>query len=281
MPKRSQPVELNKFQKGLITEASLLESPIGSTRTEKNFTINSDGSRQRRLGVNFETSYEYNSVGEFDDTDFTNLQAYNSHIWKNVAGRSDVSVVAVQSGPSLTFYRVIDEISPNYISRIDVSIGGSVSLTQQQFGFSDVNGFLIIATGEERLLKIEATFDANDVISLAASFVTLRIRDLFGVEDLDGTYDLRSDNEIGRSPTSLTDPHRYNLRNQSYAISRWNRTWGFTDPVNTHFNVTGTYPSNAMNMWQGIEGSLSGTDYVEFYHPEWMTSSKKGILERK
>ena len=44
------------FVKGLITEASALSFPENASIDEDNFVLNRDGSRQRRLGFDYEES---------------------------------------------------------------------------------------------------------------------------------------------------------------------------------------------------------------------------------
>ena len=53
MPRQTVPAEVNTFVKGLITEASPLTFPENASLDELNFILNKDGSRQRRLGMEF------------------------------------------------------------------------------------------------------------------------------------------------------------------------------------------------------------------------------------
>ena len=45
------------FVKGLVTEANQLTFPENASVDEANFVLNRDGSRYRRLGVDYETGY--------------------------------------------------------------------------------------------------------------------------------------------------------------------------------------------------------------------------------
>ena len=49
--------EYNTFIKGIITEASPLTFPENASSDEENFVLNRNGSRRRRLGVDYETDY--------------------------------------------------------------------------------------------------------------------------------------------------------------------------------------------------------------------------------
>jgi hypothetical protein len=45
--------EISSFIKGFITEASPLNFPADASRDEENFELNVNGSRDRRLGIDF------------------------------------------------------------------------------------------------------------------------------------------------------------------------------------------------------------------------------------
>ena len=56
-------VQNNTFVQGLITEASPLAHPKNASSDEINFKLNRDGSRDRRLGIDFEDGFVLNSTG--------------------------------------------------------------------------------------------------------------------------------------------------------------------------------------------------------------------------
>ena len=49
--------DYNTFVRGIITEANALTYPENASIDEENFVLNKDGSRQRRLGMDFEADY--------------------------------------------------------------------------------------------------------------------------------------------------------------------------------------------------------------------------------
>ena len=65
-------VEITSFSKGFLTEASPLNFPADATRDEENFELNINGSRDRRLGVDFENNYQLRSTG-YNSTDLKGL----------------------------------------------------------------------------------------------------------------------------------------------------------------------------------------------------------------
>ena len=55
MPQSNQTAEFNTFVGGLVTEASPLTFPENASIDEANFELNKDGSRVRRLGMDYES----------------------------------------------------------------------------------------------------------------------------------------------------------------------------------------------------------------------------------
>ena len=56
------------FVKGLITEANQLTFPDNASIDESNFVLNRDGSRTRRLGLDYENDFGIVNTG-YEDTD--------------------------------------------------------------------------------------------------------------------------------------------------------------------------------------------------------------------
>ena len=54
MARQKAKKEYNTFVKGLTTEAGPLTFPENASLIDENFVLNRDGSRQRRLGLNYE-----------------------------------------------------------------------------------------------------------------------------------------------------------------------------------------------------------------------------------
>ena len=55
MPLQGGTKEYNTFVKGIVTEASALSFPENASKDEDNFQLYRDGSRQRRLGCDYES----------------------------------------------------------------------------------------------------------------------------------------------------------------------------------------------------------------------------------
>ena len=82
------------FVKGLITEANQLTFPDDASVDEANFVLNRDGSRYRRLGVDYESDYTLTSTG-FTATDIKEGKQ-SFHQWASPGGDTTVSLGIVR-----------------------------------------------------------------------------------------------------------------------------------------------------------------------------------------
>lgn len=93
-------VTLAPFTGGLNTEVSLLSDSYNTTVAEKNFYITQQGTRQKRLGIDFEPLFKFNSTALADDyKDF----GYSCYEWKR-PGTYPSSLYVIQCGRYLYFY---------------------------------------------------------------------------------------------------------------------------------------------------------------------------------
>lgn len=243
MARQSSAVEVNKFNAGLITDASPLTAPDNSSLDENNMVLNIDGSRNRRLGLDFEAdgdSITTNKSGSsFDNTAITTFK------WDNAGGDPEKSLLVVQTGNQIKIFDLgILPLSDALISTQNFPS----SSDGDRFSFAVVDGVLVIATGQKNIYSM--TFSPPNII--VNYTYRLLVRDLFGVEDVSVTgADLTRGTEVQNRVTTLTDNHLYNLRNQSWGIPRIGSSAEIvSDPVEGFQNATpGTlYPSNADNV---------------------------------
>ena len=117
------------FIKGLVTEASPLTFPENASIDEQNFVLNRDGSRSRRLGVDYEDNYGIKATG------FTAAQLASGrqsfHRWDTPSGDTTVSIGVVRVNDKLWF---VDLLTNNPSNNL-LNGGSSISLT----GLSDSN----------------------------------------------------------------------------------------------------------------------------------------------
>jgi hypothetical protein len=108
MTRQVAPLEVNSFVQGLITEASPLTFPENASIDEDNFELLRDGSRRRRLGMDYEESYQIvtTSVNNPEGGEL----AVNTFNWKNAGGVPDKELLVVQTGQNLRVFDV--DVSP-------------------------------------------------------------------------------------------------------------------------------------------------------------------------
>ena len=226
-----QPTEF-RFANGILTEVNLLDFPEGASVDEVNFNMNTRGERTRRFGMDFEDAAVYFDTGLTEnELKRANITTY---LWNNADNDSDVSLIVVGIENTLWFF----DAGPDNTSANQRNSGSTVTLTGgdgQPLQFAAVAGDLYIANGSQSVQIL--TYDSStDLITLSQA--RIKIRDLFGVQD---------DLESSERPTTLTNTHNYNLRNQGWP-QYWNGSRPDRDPVAQTFSDRGFYPSNG-DIW--------------------------------
>jgi len=249
MSRQAAPVEINKFIGGLNTDASPL-SPTPETGMfaleMENYILNIDGSIRRRLGLDYETGWQSVSTNKAGDV------VFNSFKWENAGGAPENNILVVQIGRLLKFFLLNGGETVSNKLIFTHELGFTTDSTT--FSFCVADGVLVVASNEPYPIFYEYK---NGTITFSAG-VTLKIRDFFGVEDKINGFDLYGGSGVQARPTVLTNPHLYNLRNQSWGISRIDGenssdgTPAPNDPVNIfavpHAALNkpgGTFPSNS------------------------------------
>lgn len=237
MSRQTLPVEVDRFNAGLFTDANPLTSPAGTMLDAVNVELNIDGSIRRRYGMD----YAFNSPSI--TTNVANADTINTAIttftWSNAGGDPNIALYCVQVGQQLTIMTMDD---------VNVTAANQFSFTSpatQPFSYAVVDGILVIANNQKTPTTISYDTGAH---TFSTSTTTLKIRDLFGVDD--GA--ITTINQVITRPTSLSALHTYNLRNQTWGVPRIlgvpaaSTTPAPTDPI-TDFKATSStlYPSNA------------------------------------
>lgn len=233
MARQLQAAEVNTFIKGFITEASPLTFPANATIDEKNMTLNRDGSRQRRLGMDYEVDYNVRQVLNTDDD-----AAFTAFRWTDVGGIHDKTIQCFQVGRYLLFFD--NDVVP-LSSGIVYTHTFTVMDEQKHMDFTLIDGLLIVVNGEHDVHTFE--YVSGSIVYLAHH---IHGRDVWGVEDT-----LLTQEKIGTRPTSLSDEHVYNLRNQTYAFPRMYHGGGLLvdDPIERQWLEKNEYPSNSDSIY--------------------------------
>ena len=168
---------VNNLIKGLITEAGELTFPEGASVDELNCSLSRDGSRSRRLGVQFETGATTSS--------FTvdPAEVFSVGQWDNPGGIAGLTFMVVQAGATLYFYNSgVAPYSGQYT-------GLSVDLTPYQI--SGANAALVrvevatiassLVVASEAIDTIYLTYDGSTISTTQIEF---RIRDFEWLSDV-------------------------------------------------------------------------------------------------
>ena len=202
-------VEVNQFVGGLITDASPLTYPENMSFVDINMELNSDGSRQRSLGIDYEPNHQIIDSG-FTSSSVSSI-ATKTYKWENVGGDPSLTFICVQIGNKVSFFN-------GGSVNLSASLIGTKTFTSSpidvKYSFTSVDGDLIIATGVADI----TTVTYNGTLSYTTD--RIKVRDFWGVDDFDGSTDLTVGTGLQRRPSSLTNAHQYNLRNQGFAIPR-------------------------------------------------------------
>jgi len=250
MARSSSAIEVNKFIAGLITDANPLTFPDNASIEEENFILNIDGSRERRLGLDFEEDTTAITTGVSDAA--TVEPAFSAYKWDNAGGDPDKSLLVIQLGIEIKFFDL--DTTPICAGFINTHSFGSADGTQN-FSYATVDGILVVTTGQKQITSFEYTAPST----ITSTDTTLLIRDLFGVEDVISVdlYD-----RLDVRPSSTTSAHTYNLRNQTWALPRpQGNTEAPDDPI-TYFKTQSSslYPSNSDTVNSVLYADTNDTD---------------------
>ena len=260
MPKPSARAEINSFVGGLITEASPLNFPPNASRDEANFELNRDGTRDRRLGLDYEPLGVLQDVsniyGGNSSTPFT------SYIWKGAGGNTFNELVVVQVAYVLYVYN--SKVSP--ISAGSVGVIYNAALVSE-CSFTTVDGKLVVASGQEDVAVVTYNESAAIGSRFTVSKVRLLVRDLWGIQ-VTGDTRFETDPKYQGAQAGAKDPkHYYNLQNQSWGLPRRDGSNTLDDPITIYNNFFGRFPSNTEVVWTGLQFQpvVNGVTFERMY----------------
>jgi hypothetical protein len=236
------------FTKGLITEASPLTFPENASIDEENFVLNRNGSRSRRLGLDYEGGYALTSTGFTSSSLATGKQSF--HKWDTPGGDTTVAIGVVRILDKLWFIDLLTTApSTNFLN------GGS-SITLSGLGTGEIetatiNNKLIIVSEDLTYPVLLAYNSTTDVVT--QSNITVEVRDIWGIDD--GLL-------VNQRPSTLSDAHKYNLRNQGWSPTVQTSTGA--DAIDRTFTQLTVYPSNADTWITGKITNPSSGDFEKY-----------------
>ena len=253
MAKQLAPVEISNFVAGLNTDAGPLTFPDNTSISEENFVLNVDGSRNRRLGMDYEDNYVEVSTGITYDS--VTAQGHTTFTWHNAGYDTDNTLLVVQFGNEIKFFNlnnliISSEVIDTYTFAADTEY--------RKFSYAVVDSILTVAVGESTITSFEYDSALN---TISSSTSTLKIRDLFGVSVTIGGSDLQDGNNISERPSTINDSHKYNLRNQSWAEPRRaSNTETSLDPISHFFSTASVYPANSDSVNKALYPDANDAD---------------------
>jgi hypothetical protein len=221
MARAKTQIERNAFVRGLITEASPLTFPENASIDERNFILNRDGSRQRRLGMDFENENTLiQTAGNYVTFPDYNINTFK---WDNVNNDPTVSLGVIQVGNVLWFVDLFTTTLSNNVKNggagftINTANVGFTASGTTLMDFTSIDGTLIVAS-QEFDNPIAITYDVGED-EVTAIQIEIDVRDIWGVSD--GLA-------VDERPSTLDDTHKYNLLNQGWPLSRITASLGNT-----------------------------------------------------
>jgi len=222
-------VEQNTFVRGLITEANPLTYPENASLAEENFVLNRDGSRQRRLGMDYETGAVKYSKPYVEG----NGNDIEHFLWKNAGSLQNVDISVLKIKDVFWFFdnnaEAVSTAPLNSSNGITVAgLDPTGSGNPVIYSYTFINGKMFIASGLQTVTIL--TYD-NGADTVTQEQKTVSIRDTFGIfEDI----------PIDERPVYLTWPtdeagrHIYNLLNQGWSDDvNANTAGGKVGPIDT------------------------------------------------
>ena len=252
------------FIKGLVTEANQLTFPENASVDEANFVLNRDGSRYRRLGVDYEAGAAHTATG----LTATQLQEgkQSFHVWDSPAGDTNVSLGIVRIVNKLWFMDMLTTAPSANLknSGSPITLSG---LGNSNIEVSIINNKCVIVS-KDLDNPVLLTYNKSTG-AVTQSTITLEIRDIYGVHD---------SLAIDERPTSLTEVHEYNLRNQGWNTNIVTGDASYPDALDYHFHKTGEYPSNSDSWTLGKVSNVSSADY-EKYDPDTLVKNSQSNFQ--
>ena len=238
----------NTFIKGLVTEASPLTFPENASLDEQNFVLNRDGSRSRRLGIDYEDLYALTATGFTTEQLQTGKQSF--HKWESPGGDTTVSIGVIRILNKLWFVDLLTANPSSNLLNSDSPIT-LADLSTAEIETTVINNKMVIVSDDLPKPIVLSYNKATEAVTQES--LTITVRDIWGVDDgLDESI----------RPSSLSQTHKYNLRNQG-----WNEsivTVSGADAIDYTKTQLGVYPSNADVWTLGKNSNPSSANYEKY-----------------
>jgi len=250
MAQRASQKPVVQFNKGLVTEAGELTFPEGASVDELNCSLERDGSRRRRLGLAYESNYVLNPSASVADGTTTSVS-----VWENAGTVAGLSLVVVQLGSTLHFYKEGATLSADKkgftVDLVVYERPNAVSSANASVQTSSIQGKLIVASPEINTFVIDYD-EGTD--SISANEIKFRIRDFEWQGDV-STYS----ESLGTG--SVTDAREYDTLNTGWKGDKGTAALTAYDAART------SYPALTLPWYSGknASGDFSVTEWEKIF----------------
>jgi hypothetical protein len=235
MPEVQRKKDMFDLSKGLNTVSSEITFPDGFTSDELNYTIEPDGSRKRRRGLDEEAGGSTKTV-----VAIATGQYNQSFKWSDAGADPDYDLYVHQIGYTLYISNDAETISTTYnAAAIDLSNSNrkvasattAATIGGEPCSFAVHRGYLVVTN--KYLKPFYVTIDPTDD-SITVTTIDVTVRDFEGVDDGIG---------IAAEPTAASTGHTYNIHN---------RGWKGAD-ITSFFTALGKYPAKNSLWYKGYK----------------------------
>lgn len=256
----------NNFTRGLISEATGVNSPENSVSESLNVFYDRRGRAGKRKGLELEEQFGWNPVG-------SQVGAKAEYVWETVADNTSLDFAVAQIGSTIHFFESSGELPLSRskksftVNLLTYKVGGVADQTVRDTpcSFSSGRGYLFVAHPNCNTLYVSYNTDTDTV---SVKTINLQVRDFEGVED--GLA-------LTQRPTTLSPQHKYNLFNQGWDTEfRYQNDSQASLPVLTRWDqVRNDFPSNRDVWWYFLRTSQE--DGEEFFVASDSQVSKIGL----
>lgn len=241
---------VNIFNKGLITEAGELTFPEGASVDELNCSLLRDGSRRRRLGIEYESAYTTSASATLADGILSSV-----HVWRDAGAVSGLNLVVVQLGSQVHFYTetsgALSGQRKSFTIDLSTYVRPSGSASSAKIEVTSSKGALVIVSPEINSIIVE--YDSGtDNISIEE--IEFEVRDFEWQGDR-ATYS----EELATG--SVSDARKYDTANVG-----WVGTKGAA-ALTTYETANSAYPPLNLPWFSGknSSGDFDVTEYERIF----------------
>lgn len=236
MPQEINLKPINTFNKGLVTEATVMTFPEGASSDELNCDLLKNGARQRRRAIQFEDNYQ-NSSYNLTAGDFVHKQK-----WENVSGIGGAEFLVLQVNNMVYFYdKSLATTSAGQksfsINLYDYDVTNAYDAGTSPISCSSIIGSLVITSPAIDPLKVEYDSIAD---SITVSKIKIEIRDFeyLGMSSNISTIS-RTSNVVTITTTSAHALSTGNTIEVEASLSQFNGTFTVAStPSSTSFTYS-------------------------------------------